>query len=110
MNKKKTIIILKGIFIVIFLGFIIYQLTSSYYTGQRLDDSKCKTIGITIKYEPAGRTGTFVVFRYMVKGTIYKNSVPNEKGIKVPGGKYLVKYLCDKPEVSAIYFDMPLAD
>lgn len=108
MMKTKSKNIFKIIFVVLVFSFIIYRFFSSYLVGNKLDKSGCSTVGKTIKYEAAGRTGKFVEYHYKVNGIKYEDSAPFEKDVKVPGGKYLVKYLCDKPGVSKIYFDEPV--
>lgn len=59
-----------------------------------------------------GKQGKNTVIRYYFFIGVKKYERYGKDGfninVKEKGGKYLVKYVCDKPEESRMYFDKPI--
>lgn len=99
-DTKKTFRAYLAYGVVVF--FILY-FVHGYYIGYLIDHG-CSTIGKTIRYETGGNGNTFIVYEYYVNNVRYEGHTQREKGIGL-NECFNVKYLCDDPDESGIYFD-----
>lgn len=91
----------------VFLTFTIYYMIDRH---SELKDHAKYTIGTTIKIYRDGRGGRNIRYKYLYKGEYFEGTHPYREGAIVPGGKYLLKFSANKPDLSEIYFNSPMQD
>lgn len=114
MDYKKAITFArsnKGSFIIvmfIMIGVFIFRGVYSQGKIKILQSKGLVTPGVTIR--KVHLRGDYILYKYEVEGKMYKGKSLYVRGVKVSGGKYLVIYNPDDPEMNTIIYSREVGE
>jgi len=105
--KKNPILIVIAL---VLLAAFVYVFYARLVLYPKMEKEGRYTIGVTIETHKPPKGGTVIRYSVLVNNEQVNSSANYTKGVTVPGGRYLVKYLPSHPSVSNIYFDCPIPE
>ena len=105
-DKKQNIL-----FIIIFMGAIIYSWYESEKNVMSLKSNYNFTVGKTLKFEYNDGFKDCIEYKYFVDSVKYIGCIVNDSNISSPLSKfYKVKYSKENPEISELYLTNEIKD